>query len=504
MGKFSDFFTYDTVQIVKIHNARVSCIHIFFQLAIIGYIVGYSLLYKKAYQQSGQVSGSADIKVKGTGYTPPGSVQPWYGPNTTADTGVHIYDSYDLVLPAMEENALFVTTSMWVTKNQRRGICSAYPAYPYTDTKNTCQTDADCIPLKAVPNGIQTGLPGSCRTNYTDPGQLWPVTMGSFCDVYAWCPTELELDNHLNNFTILGVEDFTVFVRMNVNYPLFGIKTDNTRGADKTQNGFNLWTLRDMITQAGFTYNGVKNQGMTIGMNAVWDCDFDHPVDNCKPTVSFQRLDDPTSTLSTGFNFRSIEMFHDEYDSRQLTKHYGVRVLVLISGVGRKFSPVALLTAIGAGIGLLSVATLIADFIATKVLHDKELYKEAKYKDPEQEREQAKEHLNQARQILAEHQCVHCGATDPELAKKVDFMDPDAAASTTAMSNADNAADQSRNRGYSESASSAGGAYMARKPSDGIHMPHRVASPSSNSQLQARSSDDEVEAPWAVAHFPKK
>ena len=36
--------------------------------------------------------------------------------------------------------------------------------------------------------------------------QLWPVTMGSFCDVYAWCPTELEIDSHHDNFTINGVQ----------------------------------------------------------------------------------------------------------------------------------------------------------------------------------------------------------------------------------------------------------------------------------------------------------
>ena len=162
-----------------------------------------------------------------------------------------------------------------------------------------------------------------------------------------------------------------MFVRMNVNYPTFGITTDNTRGVSTTQPGFNLWTLGDMVRGTGYSYADIKGAGMTVGMNAVWDCNFDHSVDDCKPVVTFTRLDDPTSKLSSGFNFRSIEMMHDDLDSRQLTKHYGVRVLVLISGVGKKFSAVSLLTAIGAGIGLLSVATLIADFIATKLLHDK-------------------------------------------------------------------------------------------------------------------------------------
>ncbi len=245
----------------------------------------------------------------------------------------------------------------WVTKNQTRGVC---PSYAY-DGSNNCQTDSDCTPLKYAMNGRQTGRPGSCRVNYTDPQQLWPVPQGGFCDVFAWCPTEFELtDPAVNNFHIVGVDQFTVFVRMNVNYPAFGITLDNARGANTTTNGANLWTLRDVVSGSGYPYESVQRDGMTVGLNAVWDCDFDKSLSDCAPQITFVRLDDPSSALSSGFNFRSIEYLHDRYGARQLTKHYGVRMLVLISGVGRKFDVAALFTAIGAGIGLLSVATLVA------------------------------------------------------------------------------------------------------------------------------------------------
>lgn len=52
-GRLKSWFHYETVQIVRIRNIRVSLIHMLAQLAIIGYIVGYGLIYKKAYQATG-------------------------------------------------------------------------------------------------------------------------------------------------------------------------------------------------------------------------------------------------------------------------------------------------------------------------------------------------------------------------------------------------------------------------------------------------------------------
>ena len=43
----------ETTQIVRIRNVRVSLIHLFAQLLIIGYVVGYGLIFKKSYQTTG-------------------------------------------------------------------------------------------------------------------------------------------------------------------------------------------------------------------------------------------------------------------------------------------------------------------------------------------------------------------------------------------------------------------------------------------------------------------
>jgi hypothetical protein len=209
---------------------------------------------------------------------------------------------------------------------------------------------------------------------------------------------------------------------------------------------------------------------------AIWDCDFDKSKSDCVPSIHFVRLDDPNSKLSSGFNFRSIEYMHDPLDSRQLTKHYGVRLLVLISGVGRQFDIAALFTAIGAGIGLLSVATLVADFIATNVLHNKNVYRQAKFKEVEVTEEEA-----QAKAAQDEYE-KHVAQTD--------------------VINGDGLKAPLRGNGHSYT-SDALPTPMDRKHRGSEGVLH--ISPS-NRHPYGRSYDDEdeVEAPWAKAHFPAR
>ena len=196
------------------------------------------------------------------------------------------------------------------------------------------------------------------------------------------------------------------------------------------------------------------------------------------------------SALCLSYNFRSIEYMHDKYGARQLTKHYGVRLLVMISGIGSKFDFAALFTAIGAGIGLLSVATLISDFIATNLLSNKAVYKSAKYKE-------------------------------------VEVADEEAAAAIAAANNEGNPTGVMI--GSASAASAAGGPTVVHKSNQGVNNPdlttplrsgfgHNDAAASSASK-QKRPSDgklhiadhydheddeeDEGES-WGRAYYPKK
>ena len=52
---------------------------------------------------------------------------------------------------------------------------------------------------------------------------------------------------------------------------------------------------------------------------------------------------------------------------RNLYKLFGVRIIFVVSGTAGRFSIVPLLLALGSGLGLLSVATVIGDLLITKV-----------------------------------------------------------------------------------------------------------------------------------------
>ena len=66
---------------------------------------------------------------------------------------------------------------------------------------------------------------------------------------------------------------------------------------------------------------------------------------------------------------------------RSLVKAYGLRFIVVVTGTAGKFNFVPLLLSIGSGLGLLSVATIIADFILLNFTPKRKYYKKVKEYD---------------------------------------------------------------------------------------------------------------------------
>ena len=84
---------------------------------------------------------------------------------------------------------------------------------------------------------------------------------------------------------------------------------------------------------------------MAVAVLIDWECNLDHALSQCDPQTTFVRLDNPDSTLSSGFNFRyarygaapANETRGALPSSRELYKVDGVRYVFLVTGVGRKF-----------------------------------------------------------------------------------------------------------------------------------------------------------------------
>ena len=59
----------------------------------------------------------------------------------------------------------------------------------------------------------------------------------------------------------------------------------------------------------------------------------------------------------------------------------GVRFVINVSGTAAKFSIVAFFITFGSGIGLLSIATIMADLVMTSFLEKRNFYKTRKYEE---------------------------------------------------------------------------------------------------------------------------
>uniref|UniRef100_A0A2K6R6E1 Purinergic receptor P2X 4 n=1 Tax=Rhinopithecus roxellana TaxID=61622 RepID=A0A2K6R6E1_RHIRO len=120
-------FEYDTPRIVLIRSRKVGLMNRAVQLLILAYVIGWVFVWEKGYQETDSVVSSVTTKVKGVAVT------------NTSKLGFRIWDVADYVIPAQEENSLFVMTNMILTMNQTQDLCPEIP-----DETTVCKSDANC------------------------------------------------------------------------------------------------------------------------------------------------------------------------------------------------------------------------------------------------------------------------------------------------------------------------------------------------------------------------
>jgi len=133
-------------------------------------------------------------------------------------------------------------------------------------------------------------------------------------------------------------------------------------------------------------------KGGAIALFIYWDCDFDFNSNECSPTFTFNRMDNPNSELSSGYNFRFANYFRigngEEY--RDLYKVYGIRFVFLNQGIARKFDFVLLGIQIGTGIGIMFIATYISDLICVWFLPSSPFYRNKKYMNVDEQKKESR------------------------------------------------------------------------------------------------------------------
>lgn len=120
----------------------------------------------------------------------------------------------------------------------------------------------------------------------------------------------------------------------------------------------------------------MMEKGGVIQVSINWHCNFDSSR-LCTPIYSFNRFDLPAYLVSaaSGFNFRFADKF--EINStmyRVVVKAYGLRFIITVNGTAGKFSLIPLMMSVGAGLGLLGLATIAADIVLVTCTKNRETY----------------------------------------------------------------------------------------------------------------------------------
>ena len=365
------FFEYDTPKIVHIKSKRIGIMSRLVQLLIISYVVGFVLVHKKGYQETDAVVSAVTTKMKGNVRTNFSSSELVGVKEEWKPLYSRVWDVADLVVPPVENKAFFITTNLVITPNQTRGECSELADIL------PCEFDKDCqkIPLSAHPHGVPTG---ACNDT------------SKSCIVDAWCPLEEDALPLGPQKAVLDQTDtFTVVIKNMISFPYFGKKRTNilewqnssylsTCRNSENQPFCPVFTLGQIVQATGSNYSEMAVLGGVINIDITWDCNLDFDfLAYCRPVYSFSRLDSPQAKISPGSNFRHADYFNQ--NRRTLIKAYGLTFIVNVHGSAGKFSFVPTLLNLGAGLALLSVATIICDIIVLYCHSKRVFYKSAKF-----------------------------------------------------------------------------------------------------------------------------
>ncbi|XP_010741429.1 P2X purinoceptor 1 isoform X2 [Larimichthys crocea] len=355
------FFEYETPRQVLVRNRRVGVVCRIIQLGVLAYIIGWVFIYEKGYQSTDTAVSSVYTKMKGVGYTSVNGTE-------------RVWDVADYVFPSQGSSSFVVMTNYIITEGQEMGKCPELPG------KHNCSSDADCEGGR-----YRREMTGVC------------VDSTKTCEVLAWCPVEND-HNIPDPPLLISAENYTLFIKNSVTFPLFGVTRSNlVEGIDssyirrclyhpKDAPLCPIFRLGDIVQQSGFSIENIAKEGGAIGIVVDWTCNFDVAVKHCKPKYNFHGLyghpdEKDKVKASVGYNFRYAKHYIENgTEKRTLLKVFGIRFDIIVQSLARKFDIIPTLTAIGSGVGIFGVATVVCDLVLLYLLPKREFYKNMKFK----------------------------------------------------------------------------------------------------------------------------
>jgi len=210
--------------------------------------------------------------------------------------------------------------------------------------------------------------------------------------VLAWCPIERDVLPLGSNRALLApaAANFTVLVKNQIEFPMYNARRTNVlESSNKSYLSackYNresdpfcpVFRLGDVVAEAGEDFEALAVRGGVISVGIHWDCDLDYDFTKyCRPQYKFRRLDNPKSKIAPGWNFRHSQYFYN--GNRTLYKTYGILFVLDVQGRAGKLSFIPFAVNLGAGLALLSIATVVCDVIVLYCMKDRRVYREKKY-----------------------------------------------------------------------------------------------------------------------------
>ncbi|CAG2105829.1 unnamed protein product [Medioppia subpectinata] len=348
-----------------------------------GVSVSTSQNLTKGYQEFAGVESSVTTKVKGVVSTKHLTADD-FNDNYKGDKDIYIrvWDNTDLVVPASENGAFFVTTNTIITPNQTLSVCP----------EDADVSDAICDPkvpdmcvdkVFNLGHGVSTG---KCVQSSREGVHT--------CQIEGWCPVEKDdypLKKNRPLFT--DTKNWTVLIKNSIRFDNYNVRRRNIIEIENSSAlrdciydpdhnpGCPVFVLNDIVKWANEDYDSISQYGGVIGIDINWDCNLDFDIKYCVPKYYFRRLDDPKTKIAKGWNFRYAD-YIDNY--RTLYKATGIRFVLLVSGSAGKFNFIPLVIKIGSGLGLLAITTIICDIVVLYLNKGGKYYKDKKFQYVEQ------------------------------------------------------------------------------------------------------------------------
>jgi len=166
-------------------------------------------------------------------------------------------------------------------------------------------------------------------------------------------------------FYYYGVENFTIFLKVNLLFKMFDVSLSNTvnhNTSDILTRGYNLFTVADILRVADTDISSIAAKGAIILCTISYDCNLDIGVKHCEdhPRFSFLRIDDEKET--TEYQANTYLPNTNSSVARIVNKRMGLRILFVLEAQAGKFDLYTLTITIGSGLSLLGLATLGTNF----------------------------------------------------------------------------------------------------------------------------------------------